>query len=1051
MRLIRIVLLAGVIVAIILVAALVVIYARIPSAASQIPSNSAPIVVVLSYPTDGSEWPSDTPVPVTVMVTGQAGLTSVELWVDGRLFDTQVPLAGHTMFYHAWSWLPLTEGAHAVFVRAMDENGRTADSNAVHIQATAAAGLLVVGTAQGGETFQSLAEQNGVTVEQIAAANPALDPAASIPPGTQLLIPVQLFSGLSGGEPVVLPPQSGPVEPAVEGSPNGAVFLLENTLNLDKNTPAAPTLSASVGVCNVTLTIQDKSDDESGFFIYALSEASVSFKRITSLNAHTGTSALQYTVPNQRGHVQFYVSAYNTDGESPSAPAAVDVTSPQCNPSQGDQGDLKYAGGFLTLPPNVQLAYFYASINGGKSQRIPDGDDFLEPISGQIDLRTKIQQLLGGGASGEVDLDVWGWSGGALIHLGKLHLNINFASLAICNLGTDCSGDMGSTHWVNEAVVGSDKTTAVRAFRWSASGIDIDYAIWMVSTQPFPAGYSVGAPPGLVISGISEAEVNNDSGVAGGKFEIDFNTDLQFTSSANRQPLTIEKSRGSWQPDDFKSLLLPDLAAGLNYPPNSEVLQAMLTRQLYIRAMPMAGGHPASDPSNTVHVTYTPTGEPPPIHIYKVPTYKVEIVPDSYINEVKVVQKMGVLGCSDIISVDHDVYVEWYRQAHASWPISESTLASWTQTSYQWWADRIGWQACPGIVELPEDTVWDFLGVAFKYLFDSLSSALEEIKGTLVNAIASIIPGCDKTCKMLLMTGLNFTITYFTGLPPSIPNFDEVVSMGIDYAVQVAISQAGIPYCDATCQALISDEIQTVAKDVAKSGKSQPGCAAQNKTYWVYEGTQLYHLKPLCFPPGVVTQPLKGSMYESAMVAVRVTRIDGSMEPVPMQNLVVDTFALNAAFADGRTETDSMRIEGPEHCTVDHGNKYCYKNPMTISYNVLFNAPLVGVPFPQKTITVPALKAGQSVDIPVVFENNIAIYDYKPPNVYPPRLAAVQSAYPEGDLQTLPVTWWMDYTHLTDSGSQVIVNAKVLCQDKSAPKVWNSPCSEIDARPFMIP
>src|SRR5664280_2546371 len=71
------------------------------------------------------------------------------------------------MYYKVWSWVPLTEGAHVLFVRATDAIGRTADSNAVHIQASAAAGLIAVLTAKGGETLQSLASQNGLTPQQM--------------------------------------------------------------------------------------------------------------------------------------------------------------------------------------------------------------------------------------------------------------------------------------------------------------------------------------------------------------------------------------------------------------------------------------------------------------------------------------------------------------------------------------------------------------------------------------------------------------------------------------------------------------------------------------------------------------------------------------------------------------------------------------------------------------------------------------------------------------------------------------------------------------------
>ena len=805
-------------VSVVIIASIVAtLIAKIPATSQQLPPNTAQISIVLSRPTDNSTWPADTPIPVAVMVNAGVPIKSVALWADGQLFDSQTPADDQKSIFKVWSWMPLTEGAHTVFVRAVDVNGRTADSNAVHIQASPAAGLIVVQTTQGEETIQSLAEQNGVAPEEIAAINPSIDPAGTIPPGTEFFVALHPFDLSSVGDPPLSLPPAGPVIPAEEGAPIGPAFYLEDILNLHPDAPAAPSLYASVGVCNVSLTIQDNSDAENGFFIYALSDSDVSFKRIASLKSHSGASLLQYSVPNQHGQVQFHVSSYNSAGESPSTPVAVKVTSPQCDPAQGSQGDLDYHGGFLTVPTNVQLAYFYASMNGGAWQRIPAGDEFLEPMTGQLDLRSKIQQLLGGVPTGEVDLDVWGWSEGALKHLGVIHINANFASLAICNLTGGCGGDMGATHWVTEATVGSDKDQTTRPLRWTAYGSDITHAIWQVSTQPFPAEYSVGAPPGLLISGISEAVVNNETGVAGGNFSIDFNADLQFADGENGDGQSVRRVGMLEDIGSFDPGLLPLISGGGINQLGLMTYNLWLPQKLYIRVTPIAGNHPASDPSNTVLVSYQPTGDPPPIKISKVPTYSVEIVPDSYVNEVKVVQKLGTLGCSEITGVNQEVFTIWFDQAYKGSQIdpldpynSQDPPVTLAEEAYNFWFSHIGDIACPGIVEDDEPNLFEQFAAAIETSWNFLSSTLEQIKGILVGALAEIIPFCEQECKTVLMTGLNFAITYFTGLPPSIPNFDDAVNMGIDYAVQMAISQAGIPYCDPTCQDAIADEIKEV-------------------------------------------------------------------------------------------------------------------------------------------------------------------------------------------------------------------------------------------------
>ncbi len=184
----------GLISVLVVVGILAALILRIPSTTQQIPPNTAPISIVLSHPTDGSTWPADTPIPVAVMVSAAAPLKSVEFWTDGRLFDTKMPTDDQNSSFKVWSWMPLTEGAHTIFVRATTTDGQSTESNAVHIQATAPAGLIVSQITQGGETFQQLADQNGITPGELAAVNPSLDASNPIPPGTEVFIPFKSIS-----------------------------------------------------------------------------------------------------------------------------------------------------------------------------------------------------------------------------------------------------------------------------------------------------------------------------------------------------------------------------------------------------------------------------------------------------------------------------------------------------------------------------------------------------------------------------------------------------------------------------------------------------------------------------------------------------------------------------------------------------------------------------------------------------------------------------------------------------------------------------------------
>jgi hypothetical protein len=185
------------------------------------------------------------------------------------------------------------------------------------------------------------------------------------------------------------------------------------------------------------------------------------------------------------------------------------------------------------------------------------------------------------------------------------------------------------------------------------------------------------------------------------------------------------------------------------------------------------------------------------------------------------------------------------------------------------------------------------------------------------------------------------------------------------------------------------------------------------------------------------------------MVQVRVTRIDGMPQPAPAQLLVLDTQSVNAAYGDGHTEQAYFQVETKENCVYANGYNSCASVIHRFDYDVTHSAPLEGTPYPEVRIAVPALQAGQSVVIPVVFDANPL--DYQPPNVYQPRLSAIVNTFPGIDVQTIPVDWWRDFVHLTDSTAEISITGHVLCQDPSLPLLWISPCSEMGSRQFTVP
>ncbi|MBK9241732.1 MAG: hypothetical protein IPL75_16120 [Acidobacteria bacterium] len=93
---------------------------------------------------------------------------------------------------------------------------------------------------------------------------------------------------------------------------------------------------------------------------------------------------------------------------------------------------------------------------------------------------------------------------------------------------------------------------------------------------------------------------------------------------------------------------------------------------------------------------------------------------------------------------------------------------------------------------------------------------MEQIQDYAVQAVAAglnVIPGvnCPPTpCQAALEMGLEVALATM-GVPPSIPNFDQLMDQGFDYAAAQLASQVGVP-------SVIAD----VASDEARSSSSRP-------------------------------------------------------------------------------------------------------------------------------------------------------------------------------------------------------------------------------------
>jgi hypothetical protein len=144
------------------------------------------------------------------------------------------------------------------------------------------------------------------------------------------------------------------------------------------------------------------------------------------------------------------------------------------------------------------------------------------------------------------------------------------------------------------------------------------------------------------------------------------------------------------------------------------------------------------------------------------------------------------------------------------------------------------------------DKVGDAIGGVVGFFEDAVNwvaTAYQDIKNKAVDVVASNIPGCGGPCRDVLSYGLDTGLAA-CGLPPDLPNFDELVQMGKGNLAATLISEAGlsdVPFSEELAEKMM-DKVTEQATSAADTG---PG-----GTQWL--------------------RPLPDKQYRPAFVRVRI-------------------------------------------------------------------------------------------------------------------------------------------------------------------------------------
>ncbi|MFA5917382.1 MAG: hypothetical protein WC850_04070 [Candidatus Gracilibacteria bacterium] len=249
---------------------------------------------------------------------------------------------------------------------------------------------------------------------------------------------------------------------------------------------------------------------------------------------------------------------------------------------------------------------------------------------------------------------------------------------------------------------------------------------------------------------------------------------------------------------------------------------------------------------------------------------------------------------------------------------------------------NVGDRICPAVYKGQGEPSWyESLWSAITSGVAWVSQAYNSLKSGIIDAVGSVACGGDETCKKALAAGLDIGMVAL-GVPPTLPNFDQLVNGGFDYLAGELSAAAGCP--DAVCRDIIKDQLKKVLEE---KKNNNPGCSSEEEAHRM-------GIEPLCLPDGVKSHLDPLALYHDATIILTVKRTN-----VP----VVDEqkFSISKSYrlqlkATAKNATPIGKVIN----NIEPHNK-----------SVKITEPLEGELFQSKNIPIPYIAPGESIDIPI--------------------------------------------------------------------------------------
>jgi hypothetical protein len=448
----------------------------------------------------------------------------------------------------------------------------------------------------------------------------------------------------------------------------------------------------------------------------------------------------------------------------------------------------------------VDGIFVYVADDSDVGQRIPEDPAEVLPGGSELDLGPHLPLL-----EGEVRLEVWGRQGLDAVFLGRLTVpasDLPGTALELRGFGDDA---------LDGGIVVLARPGQPIQFEWR-SAEPLTQVRWQVlPSEPAPADVSLN-PPGLLGSGSAPADGDGRTG----SFSIDLDT---LADGGALAQLGGTPEQGVFDAVTEAADAVGDAVEAVSG-------SGVVPTAMWVRVLPYVGDQPGYRASNPVEVVnQPPTAEPPsdtdaPYRATVSATIPPAPNPDlqdcvRILEEIPPAEQVALLGTPGFGSVPGiglsgafsgpNPFLPYQfdddRQAIYPFTVCPGDIRGTTGGGgSDCSVDPTTWGDCAeDIGEALED-----LGTLIAQGVEAISNLVEEAKGAIVDAVAGLVCPDEVAgpCRAVLMTGLNALISATTGLPPSLPNFDDLAGLAKGEIVDLALDQVNLSEaCDAVAGA----------------------------------------------------------------------------------------------------------------------------------------------------------------------------------------------------------------------------------------------------------